>query len=81
MYGSIIILKHIIVIWEMTYNNGPNKVVNDFNIVLDINITINNCQSTHTFIGDADPRSSNLHEHYNLDSSIEESILRRVVAK
>jgi hypothetical protein len=48
---------------------------------LDINITINNCQSTHTFIGDADPRSSNLHEHYNLDSSIEESILRRVVAK
>ena len=36
-------------------NNRPNKVINDFNIFSDSDITINNCQSTHTFIGDADP--------------------------
>jgi len=51
----IIRLKHIIVIWEMTCNNVPNKVINDFNIFLGINITLNNRQSTHTFIGDAAP--------------------------
>ena len=54
MYGGIIILKQIIVIWEMTCNNGPNKV---------INITVNNCQSLW-----CSPRSSNLHEHHDLDS-------------
>ena len=67
MYGSIIILKQIIVIWEMTCNNGPNKV---------INITVNNCQSLW-----CSPRSSNLHEHHDLDSGMVESILRRVVVK
>ena len=34
-------------------NDVPNKVITDFNIFLVINITVNNCQSTHTFIGDA----------------------------
>ena len=67
MYGGIIILNQIIVIWEMTCNNGPNKV---------INITVNNCQSLW-----CSPRSSNLHEHHDLDSGMVESILRRVVAK
>ena len=76
---GIIILKHVNVIWEMTYNNEPNKFINDFNIVLGINITVNNCQSTHTFIGDAAPDHQTLHEHYDLDSSMVESILRRVV--
>ena len=33
-------------------NDVPNKVITDFNIFVGINITINNCQSTHTFIGD-----------------------------
>ena len=55
MYVGIIILKHIIVIWKMTCSNGPNKVINDFKIFLGILITVNNCQSTHTFIGDAAP--------------------------
>ena len=36
-------------------NNGPSKVINDFSIFLGINITVINCQSTHTFIGDAAP--------------------------
>ena len=36
-------------------NNGPSKVINDFNIFLGIHITVINCQSTHTFIGDAAP--------------------------
>jgi hypothetical protein len=35
----------------MTCNNGPNKVINDFNIFLGIDITVNKC--THTFVGDA----------------------------
>ena len=51
----IIRLKHIIVIWEMTCNSWPNKVINNLNIFLGINITLNNRQSTHTFICDAAP--------------------------
>jgi hypothetical protein len=39
MYGSIIILKHIIVFWEMTCVYGLNKVINLFNIFLGINIS------------------------------------------
>ena len=39
----------------MTCNNGPNKVINDFNIFFRINITVNNYQSTHTFIVYVDP--------------------------
>jgi hypothetical protein len=40
----------ILVIWEMTCNNGPNKVINDFNIFLGINITINNCKDNRVLI-------------------------------
>ena len=52
---GIIILKHIIVIWVMTCNNGSNKVITDLNTFVGINITVNNCQSIHTFIGDTAP--------------------------
>lgn len=59
--SSCLILFHICSVilrsglWEMTCNKGPNKVINDFNIFLAINITVNNCQSAHTVIGDAVP--------------------------
>ena len=46
-------------------NDVPNKVITDFNIFVGINITINNCQSTHTFIGDAAP----YHQTYSITTT------------
>ena len=46
-------------------NDVPNKVNTDFNIFLGINITANNCQSTHTFIGDATP----YHQTYSITTT------------
>jgi hypothetical protein len=43
----------------------PNKVITDFNIFLGINITVNNYQSTHTFIGDATPD----HQTYSITTT------------
>jgi hypothetical protein len=60
-------LKQVIKAKRCITKYGPNKV---------INITVNNCQSLW-----CSPRSSNLHEHHDLDSGMVESILRRVVAK
>ena len=77
MYGTLS-PWNTIVIWEMKCNNESKNVINDFNIFVGISITVNNCQSTHTFIGDAVPD----HQIYtNTDWSIVGSILRRIVAK
>ena len=46
-------------------NDVPNKVITDFNIFLGINITVNNCQSTHTFIGEA----AQYHQTYSITTT------------
>ena len=56
---GIIILKHIIVIWAMTCQTKLSL------IFVGINITVNNCQSTHTFIGDAAP----YHQTYSITTT------------
>ena len=62
------------------YNNRPNKVINDFNIFLGINITINNCQSIQLLLV-MQPQIIKLTQHHDLDSRTVESILHRVVTK
>ena len=54
-----IILKHIIVIWAMTCQTKLSL------IFVGINVTVNNCQKTHIFIGDAAP----YHQTYSITTT------------
>ena len=56
---GIIILKHIIVIWAMTCQTKLSLISIYF---VGINITINNYQSTHTFIDEA----AQYHQTYSI---------------